>query len=746
MDKVQWRTSSGGKKGPFTVDAGGGTAGPHSSHAGGGGVGVPLNMQRQAQQGQMRNQVKQVPQRRQQSGHSAHSTPAASPSHRQGMQNGMSAPQYPSAPQNFPHPPPGPSRDSSIYGNGGLSSISTTPNPLTPLDNSFSSSAGRAFPATSFSNGGFSGSFGSSPFTSSANGSTTPIEPPPGWGVSPLQNSEAFNWAHLAPQLGDPNLQLSQMPAEASDMLDPQVFSSLAALLEQNPQGPNDFQQQTPQYQQQSSQHLPQMPQQFQQQSQPESFDLLAALAQVQQQNQNQQMMPQAPVGSHNSNSSSLLTKRMQQQQQQPQPQYPQPSSAAGSANGTPNTSSTPQYPSPSNHYQGNMGMADPSSLGALPTPPQAFSSSFSSMSARPAKSSSNPTTPWPLPDRQMGYSNTPVTTPGGSEYGYGSPADNAPGPSRAPLGIQPRRREAPLPPAPAFHETPSQSSSFRSSYATPHSHVQPGSSKQVSFHTPPQQEVSQTSQGLPQQDNQSANLPPLPPGFDLASLAQLGGAGLEMAIRMGIEMGMNLSQQTRSQEATPPTPLVSQVASPAIVSNAPSPLSVFATSPEKHQNRRGGRETVVHNILHDNFLASRAPLSTVASPVPLPSFPTSRRPSHGDAGDAGFPDVSSPDEMAKKDPLASQVWKVYAKDRGALPNGARMENLTWRLMHLTLKKTEEKEAREAAAAAAAAAATVKEEEVPEPALPPPPPAQERGRSKGKSRVVGFQGASASPE
>lgn len=252
----------------------------------------------------------------------------------------------------------------------------------------------------------------------------------------------------------------------------------------------------------------------------------------------------------------------------------------------------------------------------------------------------------------------------------------------------------------------------------------------------------------------QSANLPPLPPGFDLTQLAQLGGAGLEMAIRMGIEMGMSLGQQnqhTPPVEAQAPAPAVTHAVSPPAASAAPSPLSVFATSPEK-QSRRGGRGAIVNDILHDNFLSSRAPPSTVASPVPLPSipsFPASRRPSHGDAGEGSFPEVSSPDEMAKKDPLASQVWKVYAKDRGTLPNGARMENLTWRLMHLTLKKTEEKEAKEAAAAAAAAAeaAAVKEEPVPAPAPPVSAAVPERGRSKGKSRVVGFQGASsASPE
>lgn len=60
------------------------------------------------------------------------------------------------------------------------------------------------------------------------------------------------------------------------------------------------------------------------------------------------------------------------------------------------------------------------------------------------------------------------------------------------------------------------------------------------------------------------------------------------------------------------------------------------------------------------------------------------------------------------------------------------MENLTWRLMHLTLKKQEEM-------------VTVKEEEPSSSAVPLD--GEGRGRTKGKSRVVGFQkGDSPQPE
>lgn len=43
--------------------------------------------------------------------------------------------------------------------------------------------------------------------------------------------------------------------------------------------------------------------------------------------------------------------------------------------------------------------------------------------------------------------------------------------------------------------------------------------------------------------------------------------------------------------------------------------------------------------------------------------------------------------EEKKKDPLSSQVWRMYTKAKDTLPNGSRLENLTWRMMAMTLKK-----------------------------------------------------------
>ncbi|GAA5983190.1 hypothetical protein JCM10908_000189 [Rhodotorula pacifica] len=52
--------------------------------------------------------------------------------------------------------------------------------------------------------------------------------------------------------------------------------------------------------------------------------------------------------------------------------------------------------------------------------------------------------------------------------------------------------------------------------------------------------------------------------------------------------------------------------------------------------------------------------------------------------------DEESAEALSRKDPIAAQVWRMFHKAKNTMPNGARMENLTWRLMSMTLKKRKE--------------------------------------------------------
>lgn len=61
---------------------------------------------------------------------------------------------------------------------------------------------------------------------------------------------------------------------------------------------------------------------------------------------------------------------------------------------------------------------------------------------------------------------------------------------------------------------------------------------------------------------------------------------------------------------------------------------------------------------------------------------------------DASSGDLDHPDEMQKRDPLGTQIWKLYSKTKTQLPNQERMENLTWRMMAMNLKRKEREQAR----------------------------------------------------
>ena len=137
---------------------------------------------------------------------------------------------------------------------------------------------------------------------------------------------------------------------------------------------------------------------------------------------------------------------------------------------------------------------------------------------------------------------------------------------------------------------------------------------------------------------------------------------------------------------------------------------------------------------------------------TPFLAFPTV-----SDYHHAPDPDID-PDRLAKEDPLATQVWRMYAKTKATLPHAQRMENITWRMMALALKKRKEDEESKATEGPA------KEEEAPfrdqasgrlreAPQVEHKPDnvgePDERGRriDKGKARVrvEGFDGTNQDP-
>ncbi|KAF9281784.1 hypothetical protein BGZ68_006434 [Mortierella alpina] len=67
-----------------------------------------------------------------------------------------------------------------------------------------------------------------------------------------------------------------------------------------------------------------------------------------------------------------------------------------------------------------------------------------------------------------------------------------------------------------------------------------------------------------------------------------------------------------------------------------------------------------------------------------------------GDDGDDERQSDDDEDEESgkkKEDPLAAQVWRLYSQAKNSLPNGQRLENLTWRMMAMTLHKKDQQQA-----------------------------------------------------
>jgi GATA-binding protein len=106
----------------------------------------------------------------------------------------------------------------------------------------------------------------------------------------------------------------------------------------------------------------------------------------------------------------------------------------------------------------------------------------------------------------------------------------------------------------------------------------------------------------------------------------------------------------------------------------------------------------------------------------------------------------ADPDKLAKEDPLAAQIWKMYARTKASLPHAQRMENLTWRMMALALKKKKEDDGNKLSedntpsVKDSNVSSTLKPEPLPENDGEPSQRGRRIDKGKARVRVVGFEG------
>lgn len=97
-------------------------------------------------------------------------------------------------------------------------------------------------------------------------------------------------------------------------------------------------------------------------------------------------------------------------------------------------------------------------------------------------------------------------------------------------------------------------------------------------------------------------------------------------------------------------------------------------------------------------FSASSRPLDGALTPDSKLDFPVSEDARRGVLDHSVFPrlrhdstsDTMDPVQMQKEDPLGIQIWKLYARTKSQLPNRERMDNLSWRMMSISLKQQQQ--------------------------------------------------------
>lgn len=237
----------------------------------------------------------------------------------------------------------------------------------------------------------------------------------------------------------------------------------------------------------------------------------------------------------------------------------------------------------------------------------------------------------------------------------------------------------------------------------------------------------------------------------DLLSVSSLAYAGCNIPIERS-NVGIPPSLWMSPQSTTPSSPWsyspLTQLAIPqnGIAHQSSSPHSVQKPlSPsDNHTLALDSKQPIFSDIFSDDLFT---PMTKDADPS---SYASPRL--------SGSPDLqlaplehseAKPEELARQDPLATQVWKMYTRTKAHLPHAQRMENITWRMMALELRKKKDEEEEGNQVVVPEKKVRIKDEDTTPSAStsmtePSSSGGEERGRSiakgKGKVRVVGFDG------
>jgi GATA-binding protein len=105
---------------------------------------------------------------------------------------------------------------------------------------------------------------------------------------------------------------------------------------------------------------------------------------------------------------------------------------------------------------------------------------------------------------------------------------------------------------------------------------------------------------------------------------------------------------------------------------------SPLESAPDHGHGHGHGHDAILERPLQLSPPAAAARQGVLADPI-FPALKNDARGAH----------MESPEELQRNDPLGTQIWKLYSKTRTQLPNAERMENLTWRMMAMSMRRAE---------------------------------------------------------
>lgn len=127
-----------------------------------------------------------------------------------------------------------------------------------------------------------------------------------------------------------------------------------------------------------------------------------------------------------------------------------------------------------------------------------------------------------------------------------------------------------------------------------------------------------------------------------------------------------------------------------AAATGAPKNVNIYTHHASASKDSSGGLRAGLQD-LHLDFLAPTPSLATTSHLNARDALLRSSAFLPFQRGVASNPALS-PEDMQKQDPIAIQVWRFFADTKNRLPNQNRMENLTWRMMHMSLRKRRQAE------------------------------------------------------